>query len=78
MTKFDHAKLVRRDPVELARFRRWVLSGQAGDLEAVAVVHDRDGRCCKSEPWSQTAAVIIIALEPATPQVLLNLNQPPQ
>jgi hypothetical protein len=76
MTTFDHLKLVKRDPRELARFRRWVLSGEPGRLENVAVVHESDHKCCKRELWSQTAASIINALEPSIPQVLVNLNQP--
>ncbi len=76
MRTFDHLKLVRRDPDELARFRRWVLSGQPGDLEHVAVLHDADGNCCRREPWNKTAATIINALAPTVPQVLVNLNQP--
>lgn len=76
MTTFDHAKLVRRDLAELARFRRWILGGQGGDLEAVAVVHDANGRCCRRESWEQTAERIISALEPAVTQVLINLNDP--
>lgn len=72
MIQFDHGKLVARDPRELARFRRWVLSGQAGHLDHAGIVHENDGRCCHREPWNQTAASIITALKPDVPQVLVN------
>jgi hypothetical protein len=75
MIRFDHLKLVARDSRELARFRRRVLGGQPGDLERVVVLHEPDNSCCRREPWNRTAERIIGALEPATPQVLVNLNQ---
>jgi hypothetical protein len=73
---FDHLKLVRRESREMARFRRWVLAAQLGELARVSVLHEHNGYCCKKEPWNKTAASIIKALEPSTPQVLVNLNQP--
>lgn len=76
MITFDRMKLVHRDPREMASFRRWVLSGQPGRLEGVVVLHEHDNRCCRREPWNQTAASVINALEPSTPQVLINVNNP--
>jgi hypothetical protein len=75
MTEFDHQKLVQRDPREMARFRRWLLGGQARDVEAVDVVLDHDHRCCRREPWHLTAVRIIDALEPTVPQVLALLTE---
>jgi hypothetical protein len=74
MIVFDHEKLVKRKPTELARFRRWVLSGRPGELERVIVEHESNGSCCRKEAWNTTAASIITALEPPTPQVLINMN----
>jgi hypothetical protein len=76
MIVFDHEKLVKRKPTELARFRRWVLSGQAGELEQVIIEHENDHSCCRREVWNQTATAIITALKPSTPHVLINLNNP--
>jgi hypothetical protein len=76
MISFDHLKLARRQPTELARFRRWVLGARPGDLERVVIEHETNGSCCKREAWNTTVASIITALEPPTPQVLINLNDP--
>jgi hypothetical protein len=76
MIVFDHERLVRRHPTEMRRFRSWVLSAQPGDLERIVIEHESNGSCCRAEAWNSTAASIITALEPATPQVLINLNDP--
>jgi hypothetical protein len=76
MIHFDHMKLVRRAPAEVARFRRFILGVLPGEPERVIIEHETNGSCCKREAWNTTAASIITALEPPTPQVLINMNDP--
>ncbi|HWG41339.1 MAG TPA: hypothetical protein VN688_01035 [Gemmataceae bacterium] len=73
MIQFDHLKLVRRQPTEMARFRRWLLEAQPGQYSELIILHERDGRCCRRESWAETSATIIEAVRPPTPQVLVNL-----
>jgi hypothetical protein len=74
--RFDHLKLVRRHPTELRRFRSWLLSARPGNLEQVVIEHEANNACCRKEAWNDTAASIITALEPPTPQLLINMNEP--
>jgi len=76
MIRFDHMRLVNRQPTEMSRFRSWVLSAAPGEFAEVIVTHEHDGRCCRQEPWNETASKIIEALNPPVAQVLLNLNAP--
>ena len=46
---FDHLKLVRRDVREVAKFRTFLLSVQAGEVMHAAVEHESDNSCCRRE-----------------------------
>jgi hypothetical protein len=76
MIRFDHLRLVRRHPAEMKRFRSWILSAQPGDLGRVIIEHEPNDSCCQREPWNETARVIVEALQPAVPTVMLNMNPP--
>jgi hypothetical protein len=73
MIAFDHLKLARRNLSELKRFREWLMSAAPGEFDEVAVIHERDRRCCRKEPWDATAKAIVEAVRPPTPQILLNV-----
>lgn len=53
--KFDHLKLVRRDPEELGRLLA-ALRGAArsGTLLVSETYHESDDSCCREEPWEET------------------------
>ena len=76
MITFDHLRLVRRQPTEVARYRRLVLGAQPGKMSELAIEHENDGSCCRKEPWNVTAASITLAINAPTPMVLMNLNRP--
>jgi hypothetical protein len=71
---FDHLKLVRRQPTEVARFRRFLLSALPGDVTDVAILHEDDGRCCRRETWEATAEAIALAVRPPTSLVMVDLT----
>lgn len=73
MITFDHPKLVRRQPREMKKFRRWLLGIQSGDIGEVLVLHDANGDCCRQEPWLTTVAEIAAALKPTTRLVMANM-----
>lgn len=56
MITFDHMKLVRRDPIEVGRYRRWLARKAApgAAFKESMTEHEADGRCCRREPWSAT------------------------
>jgi hypothetical protein len=76
MIQFDHLRLVRRQPTEVARFRRYLLSAAPRELSELAIVHENDGRCCRLEKWDETAARIIDAVNPTTSLMLVQWNSP--
>jgi hypothetical protein len=61
---FDHLKLVRRDVREVAKFRTFLLSVQAGEVMHAAVEHESDNSCCRREDWRQTERSLIKAMMP--------------
>jgi hypothetical protein len=74
MLTFDHLKLVRRNPREMKRFRRWLMSMPAGQVApGVNVVHEHDDSCCRVEPWNVTLVTIYRAVKPPTRMVAINL-----
>ncbi len=73
MLTFDHLKLVKRDPVELARFREFLLGGQIGIWDEVKISHERNESCCRREPWNETLVTIYEAVKPPTKLVAVNL-----
>jgi hypothetical protein len=73
MIQFDHKKLVRRDPKEVARFQRWVLIEGQGKLKEMAVLHEHNNSCCRKEPWRVTLASLVRGLKPSQPHVMINL-----
>jgi hypothetical protein len=73
MIQFDHLRLVKRQPTEVARFRRYLLSAMPGDLREVAVFHEDDGSCCRREQWHETASAIVLAVKPPTAPIMVNL-----
>jgi hypothetical protein len=77
MLTFDHKRLVARHPTEVSRFRRWLLSASPGELTQVAVAHERNGSCCRREPWNVTAASIVLAVRAPTLSIMFNLNDEP-
>jgi hypothetical protein len=77
MLTFDHLRLVQRDPRELARYRRYLLGLQVGQLAHAAVAHENDCSCCQRESWSVTAATIALAVQAPTPTIMFNLNDEP-
>jgi hypothetical protein len=58
----DHLRLVRRQPTEMKRFRNIVLGTMPGEVSELRVVHEHDNRCCRREPWNDTARVLIEAM----------------
>jgi hypothetical protein len=76
MIQFNHQQLVDRRPCEMKRFRSWILSAQPGDLAHVVIEHENNGSCCRAKPWNTTARVIVEALQPSVPTVMLNMNRP--
>ncbi len=77
MIYFDHQKLVNRQPRELKRFRRYLLSVTAGEMaEEASICHEDDGSCCRREPWNVTATRIVLAVKPPTPIMMVNTNRP--
>jgi hypothetical protein len=72
MLTIDHAKLVRRDPAELKRFRSFLLGVRVGDVEGISIEHESDWSCCDAEPWEMTAATIVVALQLPTRLMMLN------
>ena len=77
MLTFDHDLLIRRAPGEVARFRRWLLESQAGDVKEVNVAHEHDNSCCRREPWLQTFMAIHQAVQPPGRMIVANLPPTP-
>lgn len=74
MTAFDHLKLIRREPRELARFRRYLASIGRSEMTELAVMHEADNGCCRREPWNRTLASIVAAVKNPVPLVAVNLD----
>jgi hypothetical protein len=74
---FDHAKLVMREPREMARYRRWALGRQPGfTIGSVSFEHAEDDRCCKRENYVETLRKIELALSPPVPLLILGEDPP--
>jgi hypothetical protein len=58
----------------MCRFRSFILGVLPGGPEHVRVLHEDDGSCCKRESWNQTAAAIVVALQPPVPTIMVNRN----
>jgi hypothetical protein len=74
---FDHLKLIRGDLAEMKRYRTMLLSQQTGGMMEAGIMHEADDSCCRREPWNDTLARIVLALDLPNRQVVVNLNPPP-
>lgn len=74
MLILDHQRLVERNLEEVNKLRRYLLGLQDGGLTEMAIAHERDDSCCKREPWNRTFAEIVLAVNPPTTIVSVNLD----
>jgi hypothetical protein len=63
--RFDHQRLVRRDPAEVKKLRAF-LGARRGTVSEMAVVHEHDNRCCKRESWPRTLAAVLAGADAPT------------
>jgi hypothetical protein len=71
--RFDHLLLAKRDPREVKRFRGYLVGLTAGKFTEIAVEHEDNGSCCRREPWNATVAAIVLAVNPPTRMVMVNV-----
>jgi hypothetical protein len=63
VNKFDHLKLVQRQPREVRRFRDWIAARQgAGGLCENLIEHEHDLSCCRRELWPATLRHVLAGL----------------
>ncbi|HYT92224.1 MAG TPA: hypothetical protein VEL76_26145 [Gemmataceae bacterium] len=73
LPKFDHLRLVKRDPAEVQRFATHLRNAQIGEMKELAIEHEHDDSCCDIEPWNATALAIFKAANPPNRIAMVNL-----
>lgn len=54
--RFDHLRLIERDPMQIAHLRAVL---ERGGLQDVVMEHEADDSCCRREPWPATLAACL-------------------
>jgi hypothetical protein len=57
--RVDHLKLIAREEAEVERMVKIIRSGVPGTPLPIRIDHEKDGGCCRREPWDTTLAFIV-------------------